>query len=410
MLNFLKKIYRKIVPSRIQQKIYSFKEAFFNISLQKNPRINKLGKLNPHKTFYVINAHQTNWGILSMYLNLLPFVDAALQNDWIPVIDLKNNYEPMLVDECNKGKVNGWDLYLEQPQKQYSLEDILHSKKVIYSKWEYCPYYLPDKLNIQNGDIPLTDKDFSFWRRMYNICPFNETVIQHAEKLKEKYFPKNEKVLGVSFRRSFEALHFYELESTPPGTHIIRSTLDCVIHLIEERLKDYKYKYFFFSVDDREAFEKVKKCFTSQVILIDRPLGHHFVNGNPVSIKDIRERTSEFNKRENDVYLRGIEYMAEVYLLSKCDSFLSVGSSADFFAYIINNKKYEHLEQIRGVGDTTKHISDYQENSNAEKTLQENHTGETPNKTFTDPPRTIQKYGGGYRYWQADFARKRKSA
>jgi hypothetical protein len=236
------------------------------------------------------------------------------------------------------------------------LENVLKSHRVVYSDFKDCPYYLPSKPDIINGNFPLKDEDFSFWRRMYEICPLNEEIISYAKNVREKIFPSDgKKVLGVSFRRQFERLHYYQLSWLKAGTHLIRATLTDVISIIKEKMVEWNYEYFFFTVDDREALEAIKKEFGAACLYNERPLIHNFKNGIPVRLDDIEESCKEFGRRQNDVYLRGKEYLTDVYLLSCCDSLISLGSSADFFAYIMNNRKYKHILQNNGKGDTEYH-------------------------------------------------------
>ena len=289
----------------------------------------------------------------------MPYVDFALKKGFIPVFDLKNVEHPdMLLDPEDFGKVNAWELYFEQPQKKYSLDEVLHSRKVIIAPPEPPKFFW--KENILNTRLPLPKEDFNFWRKMYEICPFSSEIISYAEELKQNLFPKGKKILAVSYRRSFEWCHYQELEFVPKGSHPIRGTLASIIKDIERMLSEFHYEYFFFTVDDREALETVRQHFGSACVSTERCIGHFYKDGKPISKEDIPSRIIEYNKRAHDVRLRAKEYLADVYLCAQCDSFFSCGSSADMVAYLINNGKFEHFVQGVEKLDSETHVSDFQ--------------------------------------------------
>ena len=304
-----------------------------------------LGRKNPDKIFYVIGYwHDENFlrqGIISTWRDFMPKVLYALQKGYIPIIDMMNNYKPMLLDENNKGKINAWNIYFQQPQSIYTLEEILHSKKVIFAKGQGFPL----SYDVQWSNIPLSNRDFEFCQNMMKYSKLSDEVLRLGDNFILEKFPKGEKILGCSFRRAFERLHFFNAEITPQGTHIVRATLSSLIKEINIALSNFKYNYIFFSSDDRESYNVVKKEFGNKCIYVDRPTERHFIDNKPIPLDRLDLQNIELNKRENDCMLRGIEYMTDVYILSKCDSLLSAGASADLFAYILNNKKYEHVIQ-----------------------------------------------------------------
>ena len=244
-------------------------------------------------------------------------------------------------------------LYFKQPQNKYTLDEILQSKKIIIASDS-----IPDftwKQSILNANLPLSEDDFLYWKKLYDQCPLADDIIRYAEFIKSELFPKNQKILAISHRRSFEWHHYVRSEFVLAGSHLIRGTLQSVLYEIESKLKEYNYEYFFFTSDDRESYTAVQEKFGDKCLFTNRPIGHFFKNGKSLPKDDAASHCVEFNKHEKDVYLRAKEYLADMYLLSQCDSFLSCGSSADFLAYIINDKKYEHFFQIKGEGDTHTH-------------------------------------------------------
>ena len=305
----------------------------------------RLGKLNPNTIFYLIGYYQDEnfprQGILSTWLDFMPKILYALEKGYVPIIDMKNNYKPMMLDENNRGKINAWEIYFKQPFPQYNLNDVLHSKKVIFAKNQGHPL----SYDIQWSNLPLSDSDFKLCQSMIKYEILSDTIIEAGDMFIKKNIPTGKKVLGVSFRREFERLHHFNSEVTPSGTHIVRATLSNLIKDIHASMINLKYDYIFFTADDRESYNALKKEFGDKCVFVQRPVAHHFINNEPVPLDRVNLLSIEYNKRTNDTMLREIEYMTDVYILSKCDSLLAAGGSVDLFAYILNNKQYEHIIQ-----------------------------------------------------------------
>ena len=356
-----KNICKFFLPKILRVKIYnlySIIRRIFSTDIDYGKKVS-FGKLNPHKIFYIISTGPDvdKWGVLTTWIMLMPHVAFSYNKGFVPILDLKNSTNlDGILDSENIGKINAWNLYFKQPQYDYTLDEIRQSKKVILAN-NRVPDFIWEK-DILNANLPLNEKNFLFWRILYEYCPLSDDIINYAEKLKMLLFPQNKKVLAVSYRRSFEWHHYVKSEFVPEGSHLIRGTLNDILKEIDSKLKEYNYEYFFFTSDDRESYVAVKDKFGNKCIFTERPVVHFFENGKPLPKNDINSRIVEFGKRKNDIYLRSKEYLADVYLLSQCDSFLSCGSSADFMAYLINNKKYEHFVQIKGEGDTKIHASD----------------------------------------------------
>ena len=116
---------------------------------------------------------------------------------------------------------------------------------------------------------------------------------------------------------------------------------------VENTLKENNFDYIFFTTDDRESLEKMKEKFGKKCLYTSRRVQHLFEDGK-IIVKNTTEETLkaiyiEFEGVKEPVKTRNIEYLTDVYILSKCNSLLARGGSADVFAYIINNDKYEHI-------------------------------------------------------------------
>lgn len=327
-------IYRSIHPS------YNFEKVKF--------KIHRYGNLNPKSIFFIINDSNPYAGILSEWFGFMAAVNYAEQKKIIPIIDLKNYYMTTICDKNNIGKINAWDSYFEQPVNSISLEEVYNSKHVII-----CPTVWTDELKkyqirIGNKDIlnNLTEDQKKQYSYFYRKCPLKKELIEKAQSLYEHLFPKNKRILGVSFRRAYERHHYWNDPITPEGTHLVKATLKEIIPTIHTILIKDKFDYFFLLCDDREANEEIKKKFNQQCITFERPLPHYFEGGIPIPVdyKDDYDMIfKEFSNTNGAVTQRNIDYLCAIFLLSKCNSLLNCGGTADLFAFIMNDYKFEKI-------------------------------------------------------------------
>ena len=96
------------------------------------------------KRFYVIRRHADQAGLFSFVATNLGSINEAVRRGFVPVIDMQNAANPMLLPE-EVGKVNAWDRYF-LPPCGYTLEDIAHAKNVTLGvitppEDEYYPDY-----------------------------------------------------------------------------------------------------------------------------------------------------------------------------------------------------------------------------------------------------------------------------
>lgn len=354
----VKRLYRFFIPSSVREKIWNIKssvtsraEKLYLFVFNKKQYSRKyekpisLGKENPGKTFCVIGYENDKFsseqGVLSTWQAFSKQIVYALQKGYIPVVDLLNNYRPMLLDSYNKGRLNAWDLYFKQPQHDFPIESILKSKRVIFGNKG-----ISLSKNFIWSNLPLSSLDCSVGQLLVLSSPLSDEISDSVEEFVSGHFLDGDKVLGVSFRRSFERHHYFNSSLTPSGTHLVRATLESLMQKIDKILKTKQFTRIFLSVDDREAHDIMVERYSDRCFYIKRPLVHHFHNGAPIPLDNKADVLVEFNKRKDDIVLKGKEYLTEVGILAKCHGFLSAGGTADLYAYLLNNNKYEYFEQL----------------------------------------------------------------
>ncbi len=95
------------------------------------------GKNRPNDTIYIIRRIPGEAGLFSYILTVLARIEKAVENGWIPVVDMKNYFNSYISEE-EIGKVNSWEYYFEQPG-DVSLAEAYSCKNVILSDGHLMP-------------------------------------------------------------------------------------------------------------------------------------------------------------------------------------------------------------------------------------------------------------------------------
>ncbi len=282
-------------------------------SIKKNEKIVSWGNDYPDKIFYVIWRKGEKEGIFSYVNSFMTWIDYAVEQEYIPVIDMMNHPNPYL-DKDLLGKENSYEYFFKQPYG-YTMEDIKNAKNVIISTGEPGPY------RILNED----DEMIEYWHRKFQqYVIFNEEVVSRIKDQYNKLFCKGDVVLGVNVRGT----GYLNLAS--PGIPIQPDNQE-VIELAKKWLVRYKCNKLFLAVDSTEAYELFKKEFGDILMVNERKFYEH--GGDEVDYK------------KGEHFDRGAEYITTVALLSQCDYLLGGLSGSFYTAQLMKpiNENYKNI-------------------------------------------------------------------
>lgn len=301
------------------------------------------GKLNKNKKFYVIKYDRPECGIFSMIFHLVPQIEYAVRRNYIPIIDCRETHLPMIQNKENAGKENAWEYYFEQPLDNFSLDEVYHSKHVIYVRkngWGF-------KQSLSYNDIPMPDQDLRYWSSIFNKYLKLNAVLRERIEYEKRIFPKDNKILGVSIRAGYR---WGGLVKNPLYyQHPKVEECDAFIAEISRIMKEWNYDKFFLACDDREYSDRIANFFGDKCIRMNRPLLHFFENNLPII--SVEERISEF--KDYSTQKRTEDYIVETYLLSQCESLYACIGTGVQYAYVLNGGKYKHM-LINDMGLWTK--------------------------------------------------------
>lgn len=113
-----------------------------------------------------------------------------------------------------------------------------------------------------------------------------------------------------------------------PSGHPVQPDIDEVILKIREKCNLYGYNTIYVATEDKGLFEKISGAF-----------GRDVVKENKRQYYDEKYKTNQHTlvgevsfDRENDTYLKGLEYLSSLVILSKCSDFVGGGCGGTAFA------------------------------------------------------------------------------
>lgn len=269
-----------------------------NTSLQEEKRM--YGLKNLSQTIYIIRRPSKTVGLLSYVITILGHVQKAVDMGYKVVIDMKN-YENMY--QQNK-KDNAWEYFFEQPCN-ISLNDAYRSKNVILA----ADIILEERPNDTN-DFYYDEHNRKSWHLLCKeYIRVNPNVNQYVDEIKAELFDDfdNQKVLGVLCRGT-------DYTSLKPKFHPIQPSAKQLIQRIRELKELYCIDKIFLVTEDENILEEFKCEFASEVL--------KFLDTKRFNGSEQEYLINTMNREKVNTKQQGIDYLAQILLLSKCNYFI----------------------------------------------------------------------------------------
>lgn len=286
------------------------------------------GKLNPDKTFYVIRLYPPATGFLANYVYILGYMKHAFEHDYIPVIDMQN-YETLYTEkEPVNGTKNVWEYCFEQPfdvktGRRYSLDEVYKSKNVILSDGSE---------NFYSCDL---ERDLDWQIELSKLIPFNSQLKENINKQLGSLNTDWSKVIGVPSRGSEQRKRIIG--------HNIPATPKQIIDTIEECSNEWygsENVAIFVKAEEEDTINWFKQVY-------DKVL---YTQATRLKNYDLKKgvAASHENKKQGkqSQYQSLLEYLTDIYILSRCDSLIGSMNNGLYAALIWNEKKYSHVKII----------------------------------------------------------------
>lgn len=271
------------------------------------------------KVFYVVRHASDKVGLFAYVMCAAAKIMYAMENGYIPIVDMQNYANPYL-EKGRIGKDNAWEFFYEQPMG-YSLNDIKNAKNIIISDAMIPENRPTDSMDFINNE-DLVKKWQVFFEKYIRINN-NLKLKMDAEVL--RIIGNNRRVLGVSLRGT-------DYVALKPYQHPIQPTIEQAIKKTKDVFDEKSYDAIYLATEDEEIYTAFQKEFGKLLLSSERKryanIGREYV-------------TRVGFDRENDAYLKGVEYLTNIYLLTCCDALIA-GRAGGSIAALIMGKKYEY--------------------------------------------------------------------
>lgn len=269
-------------------------------------------------------------GLFAYYITNLGWIEYAIRNNMIPVIDMKNFYNNFH-NESEVGQVNTWEYFFHQPC-DISLENALQSREARYV-WNDIPEYQPN----DSMDFLMNVEMIKYYRKLAKkYMPFKEDVIQKLQKENEIILgnSKNVRVLGVLARGT-------DYVSLKPHYHPIQPSIEQITEKINYYRKIYDCDKIYIATEDAGILKKMKEIYGNDLL---------YSNQNRVyPSKKFLNEDSEFN--EKTPFERGMDYLQSIYTLSRCNGIIAGRTSGTVGAVILaDNYDFQYFFSLGRYG------------------------------------------------------------
>lgn len=300
----------------------------YNQYIMKEKRVVRKNGTDGDKTYYVIRCNLPECGLFAIFMYVLDHVAFAVDNGYIPVLDIEQ-YECLYKeDQPVNGVRNPWNYYFKELMP-FDSKIIAKCKNVIYSPIKFLHY-----------------KAIYYYReKERNVLPGKERL-QELKCLVDTYFPFTEDLNGKLKKDSevlnrFNRLLGIHVRGTDMYTegkqHPIPTGDTKDFSIIDGLLQKHNLDGIFLCTDTNSTVELFKEHYGEKLITTAA------VRQTDDSKGGIHKDGSLGGGREFHRYQLGLEVITDMYLLSQCNVLLCGPSNVPFTALIYNGGEYDEV-------------------------------------------------------------------
>ena len=222
------------------------------------------------------------------------------------------------IEILNSAGDNIWEQFFVQPYADFSVE-LCPSIEVVCDQ----AYVFPNWRDV------FSSERVSVWGAIFQkYIILNEKTKQYVEDEVKNILGK-QKVLGVLLRGT-------DYTACKPKGHPVQPEIDDVIRIIKEKVDKLGCDKIYLATEDSKIERQINEHFPGKVLINQRVYyDNEFEQGNYNWIKDVH-----FD-RANDDYLKGLEYLSSLIIISKCDALVAGNCGGTQMAVFLNNHRYE---------------------------------------------------------------------
>lgn len=240
---------------------------------------------------------------------------------------LDKGYTPVIT-EINKNSNLGWSTFFEQPfgNRIESFE----ASKDIDNKGYKSTY--KGKI-IFSHDIFYRRFQQKFWRKFaFKFVKLNAETKKYCDLDYNNIIKPDMRVVGCCCRGS----DYIKLK---PAYHPVQPDLQMVEKVVRRLLEKEGYTHVYLATEEQSIHDYFMSKFPGKVLVNKR---HYIGDAFKQSGADWCHQV--VLGIENEPYVKGIEYLSSIYILSKCNALVGGNCGATQLAFLMNNFKYNYTE------------------------------------------------------------------
>ena len=281
----------------------------FGLKLIENPDKCYKEIISNHKIMEICEGSYSYDYFNMCYLNnVINLILYALYEGCIPVIKINDNQI-----ECNK-----WSWYFKQPV------DIICENSYLGDNCKSVKCNIREslfKISFEDGFYPYS-KNYPIWSYLNKtFVVFNNETKAYIEQEKKNLL--NQKTLGVLLRGT-------DYTSLRPKGHPVQPEVHKIIEQVKVFIEGKNYKKLYVATEEKRLFEKIVAAFGSENVLSNSRTYYdeQYYNAKHDYIGEVHF------ERENDNYLKGLEYLSSITILSACDGLVSGNCGGSMYALL----------------------------------------------------------------------------
>ncbi|MDR2547760.1 MAG: hypothetical protein LBC96_09715 [Lachnospiraceae bacterium] len=274
------------------------------------------GSENSDKCFYIVRRSSGNTGLFSYVCTNMGQVAYALEEGFIPIIDMQNNANIYLHEE-EIGVKNAWELFFEQPCG-FRLCDISRSKNIILGNGIIGDVPYPSMKMIKD------EAELMKWRTLFHgYLQIKDEIVSEIEA-KQQELLAGKRILGVLCRGT-------DYTNVRPSRHPVQPTLTQIFEKVDEVLENQKCDIIYLATEDEDVYQAFLLRYQEKLVTMQT---QRYRNTGATNI-------NEFIVKNSNIYQNSRDYLVSIALLSRCNC-LVAGCTSGTYAVLAMSKGYEY--------------------------------------------------------------------
>lgn len=286
-----------------------------------------LGSKNADKIFYVIGWNDERGGLFWLVNKVCMHIAYALDNGYIPVVDLKNYITQYTLKNVKERK-NVWEMFFKQPAG-YGLEDVSGSKNVIINRMSPAP---SKKYLMGQAEFYDQPERIAYFRNIFKqyIHP-NDKTLEYLKAKEQQLLDGKGRVLGILCRGT-------DYVVARPKNHPVQPDVKQIIKDARLVMKEKCCDYVFVATEDKDMLSALKAEFGDKLLYLDQ---------RRYSGKDMRSDQLLAQVKEKDCgrdpVKDALDYFAAIYMLTHCCCFIG-GRTGGTKGVLLMEEEFEYIK------------------------------------------------------------------